>query len=167
MGSSTPKTTSGGNLRRKSLLGYVSGRNFNRKPASLSVFFSFLSFSYTPSESTVGGLAEPPTFAGFTPAASSTIGDESIPSGASPSGADSLGRTGKVDPTTGITLTPPGYYMKPSLAELQALAPSHDSSGPIEVEDFKVGREGYGYVVFEGKTNVRGLNLDEIGEIFN
>ena len=78
-----------------------------------------------------------------------------------------MGGTGKVDPTTGITLTRPGYYMKPSLAELQALAPSHNSSGPIEVEDFKVGREGYGYVVFEGKTNVRGLNLDEIGEIFN
>ncbi|XP_065843415.1 nuclear pore complex protein Nup98-Nup96-like [Oscarella lobularis] len=122
-------------------------------------------FSYTPSESTVGGLAEPPTFAGFTPAASSAIGDESIPSGASPSGADSVGGTGKVDPTTGITLTRPGYYMKPSLAELQALAPSHNSSGPIEVEDFKVGREGYGYVVFEGKTNVRGLNLDEIVHI--
>ena len=32
------------------------------------------------------------------------------------------------------------------------------------MDDFVVGREGYGQVKFYGRTNVAGLNLDEIGE---
>ena len=32
------------------------------------------------------------------------------------------------------------------------------------MDDFIVGREGYGQVKFYGRTNVAGLNLDEIGE---
>ena len=38
-----------------------------------------------------------------------------------------------------------------------------DSNGDIFVDDFVVGREGYGKVKFYGRTNVAGLNLDEIG----
>ena len=34
------------------------------------------------------------------------------------------------------------------------------------VDDFVVGREGYGKVKFYGRTNVAGLNLDEIGKNF-
>ena len=39
-----------------------------------------------------------------------------------------------------------------------------DSNGDVFVDDFVVGREGYGKVKFYGRTNVAGLNLDEIGE---
>ena len=42
-----------------------------------------------------------------------------------------------------------------------------DSDGDVFVDDFVVGREGYGQVKFYGRTNVAGLNLDEIGEDFN
>lgn len=39
-----------------------------------------------------------------------------------------------------------------------------DSNGDVFVDDFIVGRTGYGCVKFYGKTNVAGLNLDEIGK---
>ena len=39
-----------------------------------------------------------------------------------------------------------------------------DSNGDVFVDDFVVGRKGYGQVKFYGRTNVAGLNLDEIGE---
>ena len=39
-----------------------------------------------------------------------------------------------------------------------------DSNGDVFVDDFVVGRRGYGRVKFYGRTNVAGLNLDEIGK---
>ena len=39
-----------------------------------------------------------------------------------------------------------------------------DSNGDVFVDDFVVGREGYGEAKFLGRTNVAGLNLDEIGK---
>ena len=53
------------------------------------------------------------------------------------------------------------YYTIPPLHELNQ---SIDSNGDVFVDDFVVGREGYGQVKFYGRTNVAGLNLDEIGE---
>ena len=57
-------------------------------------------------------------------------------------------------------LTRPGYYTCPPLDELVQMT---DDNGHCEVENFSVGREGYGNVFFEGITNVTGLNLDDIG----
>ena len=52
------------------------------------------------------------------------------------------------------------YYTIPPLNELNQMV---DSNGDVFVDDFIVGRTGYGCVKFHGKTNVAGLNLDEIG----
>lgn len=52
------------------------------------------------------------------------------------------------------------YYTVPPVQELNQ---QMDSNGDIFVNDFVVGREGYGKVKFYGRTNVVGLNLDEIG----
>ncbi|XP_064636233.1 nuclear pore complex protein Nup98-Nup96-like isoform X2 [Lineus longissimus] len=59
----------------------------------------------------------------------------------------------------GIVLRRPGYYTIPSMDEL---AVTTDQNGDCIVEDFTVGREGYGSVFYAGITNVAGLNLDEI-----
>lgn len=59
------------------------------------------------------------------------------------------------------TLNSPGYYMEPCLKDmvtLEYLDPGYCSRVP----DFVVGRFGYGCVKFFGKTDVRGLNLDQI-----
>ena len=53
------------------------------------------------------------------------------------------------------------YYTIPPLAELNQKI---DSNGDVFVDDFVVGRQGYGQVKFYGRTNVAGLNLDEIGK---
>eukprot|EP00118_Oscarella_pearsei_P016872 m.164444 g.164444 ORF g.164444 m.164444 type:complete len:1829 (+) comp38880_c0_seq2:1554-7040(+) len=105
-----------------------------------------------------------------TPVISSPAGaasaDDSFLSGASASDYEpSSNGPSTADPLTGITLTKTGYYTKPSMSELQSLAETQSDSSPIEVDNFEVGREGYGCVTFEGKTDVRGLNLDEIVHI--
>lgn len=64
---------------------------------------------------------------------------------------------------TGITLRRPDYFTLPSLNELVEMM---DANGECVVENFVVGRDGYGNVVFPGFTNVAGLNLDEIGKAF-
>ena len=46
---------------------------------------------------------------------------------------------------------------------MDELAEMTDSNGNCQVENFVVGREGYGNVFFPGMTTVTGLNLDEIG----
>ena len=51
-----------------------------------------------------------------------------------------------------------GYYTLPSINELQ-----QDETGSWVVENFVVGRAGYGNVMFYGSTDVEGLNIDEIG----
>ena len=46
---------------------------------------------------------------------------------------------------------------------MDELAQLTDDIGHCVVENFAVGREGYGNVFFEGITDVTGLNLDDIG----
>ena len=48
----------------------------------------------------------------------------------------------------------------PSLDELATMV---DENNECIVENFVIGREGYGNVFFPGTTNVTGLNVDEIG----
>lgn len=62
--------------------------------------------------------------------------------------------------TVRVILKRPGYYTIPPLNELKSYL---DGSGDCFIEDFTIGRESYGNVVFPGKINVAGLNLDEIG----
>ena len=38
-----------------------------------------------------------------------------------------------------------------------------DEEGQCYVENFVIGREGYGNVMFPGEINIANLNLDEIG----
>lgn len=61
---------------------------------------------------------------------------------------------------TGIILTRAGYYTIPSLDELSSCV---EPDGSCIVDNFTVGREGYGNVFFPDEMNVTGLNLDEIG----
>ena len=63
---------------------------------------------------------------------------------------------------TGIALTRTGYYTVPSLDELTEMM---DENGDCLVDDFTIGREGYGSLFFPGTTNVVDLNLDEIGQM--
>ncbi|OQR66168.1 nuclear pore complex protein Nup98-Nup96-like, partial [Tropilaelaps mercedesae] len=55
----------------------------------------------------------------------------------------------------GITLRRPGYYTKPPLSTLKL-----DSNGQCWVNDFTVGRTGYGSVMFPGRIDVAGLDID-------
>uniref|UniRef100_T1IPI4 Nuclear pore complex protein Nup98-Nup96 n=1 Tax=Strigamia maritima TaxID=126957 RepID=T1IPI4_STRMM len=59
----------------------------------------------------------------------------------------------------GIVLTRSDYYTIPSMNELENMV---TSSGDCFVENFTIGRAGYGNVYFFGKTNVAGMNFDEI-----
>ncbi|TRY63912.1 hypothetical protein TCAL_05590 [Tigriopus californicus] len=59
----------------------------------------------------------------------------------------------------GIRLARKGYYTMPTLAEMGTMV---DAKGQCQVENFTVGRVGYGNIFFPGVTNVMGLNLDEI-----
>lgn len=58
----------------------------------------------------------------------------------------------------GIVLNRPGYYCIPSLEELAVIT----KDGVCQVENFTIGREGYGSVYFPGITNLTSLNLDDI-----
>jgi len=55
-------------------------------------------------------------------------------------------------------LSKPGYYTIPAMSELSKMSEEQLTSLPV----FTVGREGFGNVKFEGKIDVRGLDLDEI-----
>uniref|UniRef100_A0A674BPD2 Nuclear pore complex protein Nup98-Nup96 n=1 Tax=Salmo trutta TaxID=8032 RepID=A0A674BPD2_SALTR len=59
----------------------------------------------------------------------------------------------------GIVLCRVGYYTIPAMDELAKMV---DENGVCVVENFTVGRKGYGSVFFHGEVNVTGLNLDEI-----
>uniref|UniRef100_A0A4W5NGM8 Nuclear pore complex protein Nup98-Nup96 n=1 Tax=Hucho hucho TaxID=62062 RepID=A0A4W5NGM8_9TELE len=59
----------------------------------------------------------------------------------------------------GIVLARVGYYTIPAMDELAKMV---DENGVCVVENFTVGRKGYGSVFFHGEVNVTGLNLDEI-----
>ena len=54
-------------------------------------------------------------------------------------------------------LTRPNYYTEPSLTRLCRMSEEELS----QVKDFSVGNE-FGKIMFEGKTDVRGLDLDDI-----
>uniref|UniRef100_A0AAX7VUN0 Peptidase S59 domain-containing protein n=1 Tax=Astatotilapia calliptera TaxID=8154 RepID=A0AAX7VUN0_ASTCA len=59
----------------------------------------------------------------------------------------------------GIVLNRVGYYTIPSMDELADMV---DENGECIVENFTIGRKGYGSIFFPGEVNVSGLNLDEI-----
>lgn len=62
----------------------------------------------------------------------------------------------------GIILTKAGYYTIPSMEDLAKIT---SDSGECTVENFTIGRKGYGSIYFEGKVNLTKLNLDEIVHI--
>ncbi|KAG1655388.1 Nuclear pore complex protein Nup98-Nup96 [Nymphon striatum] len=62
----------------------------------------------------------------------------------------------------GIILNRLGYYTIPSLDNLKDLI---NSQGRCEVEQFTIGRKGYGSVFFPGTTDITDLNLDELVHI--
>lgn len=64
---------------------------------------------------------------------------------------------------SGVVNTRPDYYTVPALDELNSMATA-GCSDPVLVENFTVGRHGYGVIFFSGKTNIRDLNLDELGK---
>ncbi|KAJ7996062.1 hypothetical protein DPEC_G00233180 [Dallia pectoralis] len=59
----------------------------------------------------------------------------------------------------GIILGRVGYYTIPTMDDLARMV---DENGECVVENFTVGRKGYGSVFFPGVVNLTGLNLDEI-----
>ncbi|XP_011615072.2 nuclear pore complex protein Nup98-Nup96 isoform X2 [Takifugu rubripes] len=59
----------------------------------------------------------------------------------------------------GIVLNRIGYYTIPSMEDLADMV---DENGECVVENFSVGRKGYGSIFFPGEVNMTGLNLDEI-----
>ncbi|XP_063241725.1 nuclear pore complex protein Nup98-Nup96 isoform X2 [Bacillus rossius redtenbacheri] len=69
-----------------------------------------------------------------------------------------LSASGDAHPA-GIVLRRAEYYTIPSLAELATLVAE---DGSCVVDNFTVGREGYGNVYFPDSFDVAGLNLDEI-----
>ena len=72
----------------------------------------------------------------------------------------STGVASSSDRLCGVVLTKEKYYCVPSLDDLDL----RTRDNRCEVENFTVGREGFGKVFFPGKTDVFGLNLDELGE---
>ena len=58
-----------------------------------------------------------------------------------------------------MVLMRPDYYTIPHLDEIDSL----ESEGQCVVEGFTIGRRGFGEVHFPGKTDVHGMNLDELG----
>ncbi|KAL7844543.1 hypothetical protein SRHO_G00230820 [Serrasalmus rhombeus] len=59
----------------------------------------------------------------------------------------------------GIVLSRVGYYTIPSMEELGKML---NENGDCIVENFTVGRKGYGSVFFPGEVNLTNMNLDEI-----
>ncbi|KAM9781649.1 nuclear pore complex protein Nup98-Nup96 isoform X2 [Syngnathus typhle] len=60
----------------------------------------------------------------------------------------------------GIVLRRAGYYTIPSMDELADMV--DDDGGDCVVENFTIGRKGYGSIFFPGVVNVTGLDLDQI-----
>lgn len=61
---------------------------------------------------------------------------------------------------SGVVLTKQDYYTVPSCDELDEIA----EDGQCVVEGFTVERRGYGEIHFPGKTDVYGMNLDQLGK---
>jgi len=79
---------------------------------------------------------------------------------ASPPSSDEENRSPGAGEGALVTLKRSGYYTIPPLADLATLV--DPSTGACNVENFTVGRSGYGNIFFPGITDVTGLNLDEI-----
>jgi hypothetical protein len=62
----------------------------------------------------------------------------------------------------GVTLNRPNYYCIPDIPTLDLMV---SPNGKCLVEDFEVGHTNYGTVLFPGMTDVKGLNIDDIGKI--
>ena len=45
---------------------------------------------------------------------------------------------------------------------MSELATMVDSEGNLNVENFTIGRQGYGNIFFPGMTNIKGMNFDDI-----
>ncbi|XP_075261662.1 nuclear pore complex protein Nup98-Nup96-like [Convolutriloba macropyga] len=61
-----------------------------------------------------------------------------------------------------VKLTRPEYFTDPEKRVLDEIV---QSTGKCIVEDFTIGRDGYGNVHFPGKTDLTGIDLDEIVHI--
>lgn len=61
----------------------------------------------------------------------------------------------------GIVCTRSDYFTIPALDELEDYL---ESDGDCPVENFSIGREGYGSIFFPGVTNVANLDIDSIGK---
>lgn len=59
----------------------------------------------------------------------------------------------------GVKLRRAGYYTIPSMSELSTMV---DTEGNLNVENFTIGRQGYGNIFFPGITNIKGMNFDDI-----
>ncbi|KAL5961216.1 Nuclear pore complex protein Nup98-Nup96 [Taenia solium] len=62
----------------------------------------------------------------------------------------------------GIRLSKPGYYMFPTFEELDALI---DENGRCVVQDFVIGRQSYGHILFPGLTDITGIDFNEVVHI--
>ena len=60
----------------------------------------------------------------------------------------------------GIRLRRAGYYTIPSMSELATMV--DPETGNCTVENFTIGRQGYGNVFFPGLTNIKNMNFDDI-----
>ena len=60
----------------------------------------------------------------------------------------------------GIKLKRAGYYTIPSMSELCTMV--DPETGNLTVENFTIGRAGYGNIFFPGLTNIKNMNFDDI-----
>ena len=60
----------------------------------------------------------------------------------------------------GIKLKRAGYYTIPSMSELATMV--DPETGNLMVENFTIGRAGYGNIFFPGLTNIKNMNFDDI-----
>ncbi|XP_061658475.1 nuclear pore complex protein Nup98-Nup96 isoform X2 [Syngnathoides biaculeatus] len=86
---------------------------------------------------------------------SASLGEESLQE----EGDDVLHESARPPHPAGIVLRRVGYYTIPSMDELADMV---DDGGECVVENFTVGRKGYGSIFFPGTVNVTGLDLDQI-----
>nr|VZI43401.1 unnamed protein product [Spirometra erinaceieuropaei] len=62
----------------------------------------------------------------------------------------------------GIKLTKPGYYIFPTIEELSELV---DEDGRCVVQNFIIGRQSYGHILFPGLTDITGIDFDDVVHI--
>ena len=60
----------------------------------------------------------------------------------------------------GIKLKRAGYYTIPSMSELATMVDLE--TGNLMVENFTIGRAGYGNIFFPGLTNIKNMNFDDV-----